>query len=183
MANKKKGKIILHVDNRDQVAFIEVKVGKKTKRFYRREYSDGETMTTSISAWIKGQGVTSLTSQKRVLTFKELLEEAIGQQMTFASLIATIADEAEGLETWDDFDTDVLPDLAFIEDVHLGYVESVFSKIKRAFTPTKFCELAKTEDDPQYYSFDQNKSKNGGFGKIKDAVFGKRSVKLSPDKP
>ena len=35
MANVKKGKSILHVDERGEVAFIDAKVGKRTKRFHR----------------------------------------------------------------------------------------------------------------------------------------------------
>ena len=172
MANVKKGKSILHVDERGEVAFIDAKVGKRTKRFHRREYPDGQTMAKSLSAWMKGQGVTSVASQTRVLTGEELMAELIDQQMSFAYLIETIADEAQGLETWDDFDTDVLTDLTLTEAIHLGYVALVFSKIKQEFTPAKFCELAETEDDPQYVSFDPNNSPmNYGFDRIKDAVF------------
>jgi len=181
MTNVKEGKVILRVDDRGVVAFIDATAGKRTKRFYRREYRDGKTMAKSLSAWMKEQGVTLVTSQARLLTGEELLAEMIGQQIAFACMIASIADEAQGLETWDDFGADVLPELARTEDIDLGYVELLFSKIKQTFTPAKFCELAETEDDPQCSS-----PMNDGLEKIKDAVFGNtradrmRSISFGP---
>ncbi len=89
-------------------------------------------------------------------------------------VIQMLAAEVEGLERWQDFEKFLVADIAEIVGIHHSYVEGIFKKISRSFTPMVFCELARAEDRPVAFASDPTclTPMNDGINRIKDAIYG-----------
>jgi hypothetical protein len=150
----KKAKATVLVNAEGDAVCVRLKCGKRSATFHQREYQDQHDLATAVAQWLHQHRANGLVPKQRRMTGEELLAESLENGFILTEIIMALAAEAEGLEKWDGFPTECLADIAEIVPVHVSYVEGIFHKISRAFTPMVFCELAAAEDRPEDFASD-----------------------------
>jgi hypothetical protein len=160
------------INSDGELVSVVLKHGKKREELWVDQFADEDELSDKITDWMVERHVSDIVVHDQRMTAQEELEEMLWNQAIFVEIVQSIADCAEGITEWKEFDVDILDDIAYEATTHVNYIKFIFERIVEGFSPMAFCELANAEDRPEDFFEDMNNPVNAGLNKIKDIVFG-----------